>query len=353
MSNTCGSHLRIEGPPAELTRLLTTAAAPTDAHYPDDTTDDHRNPALRVMHNLYPIPADVLSRPWKDAGQAWEEEHWGLYRHNVSGEMTRLSGRQTIFDLFTVNRPPHPWVAKVAADFPKLSFEHVYDGDGYNAVGRCVYRRGHRTIGWASSDSGRKPGFVDALLQTESYDNVPPLLKRLLRRRPNDARLYLRRARAYRKMQVGDYVEDLDGEMDVVDEAGVDELRKQILPDLEKAIALAPHFAEARLERASFLQDQGRLAEARAALDAAVRAAPGYSPAWRTRAEFRRRREVKGALRDVNRALKLDPHDPNAYLLRGLILKNMGRKKDARCDIERANALDPMTIMNLRMSTGP
>jgi tetratricopeptide (TPR) repeat protein len=93
------------------------------------------------------------------------------------------------------------------------------------------------------------------------------------------------------------------------------------------------------------LQEQGALAEARAAWDAAVRADPKYAPAWRARAEFRRKSDPKGALRDVNRALKLDPHDPNAYLLRGLIRRDMDRPKDSLADIERANALDPYWVL--------
>jgi hypothetical protein len=55
-------------------------------------------------------------------------------------------------------------------------------------------------------------------------------------------------------MEVG----DLDEGGNEVDEAGVDELRKQVLPDLENAIALDPHFAEAHLERAGSCKNRER-----------------------------------------------------------------------------------------------
>jgi hypothetical protein len=67
MANVCSSHLRIQGPPAELTRLLTRAAALTDACF---SYDDFCNSAWRVMHNLFPVPADVLARPWDEAGES-------------------------------------------------------------------------------------------------------------------------------------------------------------------------------------------------------------------------------------------------------------------------------------------
>lgn len=335
MANVCGSHLRIQGPPAELTRLLTLAAAPTGACYPD-TDSDCRGPAWRVMHNLFPVPAGVLARPWEEAGRAWQEEHWGLHGY-VYGSLARRCGREAVFEISTPHQPPHAWVAKVAADFPKLAFEHIYASDCFNPLGRGVYRRGRRAAGWESSDTGKKPGAIDVFLQTQWRCNALPLLKRRLRRRPNDARLYLRRAQAYRGMEAGDF----DEEGNELDEVGVGELRKQILPGLEQAIALDPHLAVAHLERASFLQEQGALADARAALDAAVRADPKCALAWRTQAEIRRKSDPKGALRDANRALKLDTHDPNAYLLRGLIRRDADRPTDALCDIRRAICLDP------------
>jgi tetratricopeptide (TPR) repeat protein len=332
VSSDTVTSLRLQGPPADVTRLLTAAAAPTAARYPD-ADGFHYGPVWRVLHNLYPVPADVLTRRWGEAGGDWPAKHWAVWPRSFFGSIavdapTRRAGGEAVLTMVISPGPPRPWVAKVAADFPQLTFEHRYV-DAQDFFGRDRYRRGRRVDGWRTDEPQvRHAGAADVLIECGYPPDAVPLLDRLIRKHPTDARLYVLRARANRGADDEDHDDGCDPTMSVV-------------PDLERATALEPRLAEAHVERAGFLRERGAVTEARAALDAAVRADPGWARAYRERAAARRPDDPRGALRDVNRALRLDPHDATAYLFRGVLRLDADRVPAALADLRRAVTLDP------------
>lgn len=82
------------------------------------------------------------------------------------------------------------------------------------------------------------------------------------------------------------------------------------------------------------------LREGRRALDAAVRLRPGAGWTWAWRALARVGRDPKGALRDLDRALRLSPHYFRAYGWRGALLRREGRLSESLRDLDRAAAGD-------------
>lgn len=150
------------------------------------------------------------------------------------------------------------------------------------------------------------------------------------------------------------------------------------LPDIEKAVLLAPANPMARLYRgvcyrvagrhldalqdfdavlsdksdfirhaglhgrADTLMRMGRDAEAITAYTEALRLSPNDAESYRDRALSRWKLEqVDLALADVDRAIQLNPGDAFAYALRGGIQNARGATAQAQQDIQRARQLDP------------
>jgi tetratricopeptide (TPR) repeat protein len=89
------------------------------------------------------------------------------------------------------------------------------------------------------------------------------------------------------------------------------------LEDLDRARRALPRFHEAIAARALALAGLGRLADARAAADEALRLAPDAPEAWRALGEARfRSGDLQGALEAYELALALDPWDDEARGLR-------------------------------------
>jgi len=115
------------------------------------------------------------------------------------------------------------------------------------------------------------------------------------------------------------------------------------------ALARAPEGPAAHLLLARGLAALDRPAEAGAALDGAIAAAPDD---WRCYAErashYRRQRANDLALKDANRAIELAPQVSQGYVLRGQILLLRKQLQPALEDCDRALALtaeEPMALL--------
>ena len=51
--------------------------------------------------------------------------------------------------------------------------------------------------------------------------------------------------------------------------------------------------------------------------------------------------DVEGAIADFSQAIKIDPHHPEAYVNRGLLLLQQGMKAEAERDFARSIAVKP------------
>jgi len=131
---------------------------------------------------------------------------------------------------------------------------------------------------------------------------------------------------------------------------GLDETRFSPYPD--EAVARSGRVLEERGRRAWTLAVAGRALarlpgggkaarrESRRLLDAAVAANPKAGWPWAWRALSRVGSDPKGALGDLNKALKLSPHYFRAYSWRGALLRRQGRVADSLRDLDRSAAGD-------------
>lgn len=91
---------------------------------------------------------------------------------------------------------------------------------------------------------------------------------------------------------------------------------KEALSDLDAAVKLAPEFSRAHAYRGLVLGGLGRLAEAVEELDLAIEIEP-HIEAYIGRAQIRElNNDQDGALEDISSAIKLNPEEPTARLVR-------------------------------------
>jgi len=110
--------------------------------------------------------------------------------------------------------------------------------------------------------------------------------------------------------------------------------------DFTRAIELDPRHAHVAYDnRAVVRARQGDEAGAREDVDRAIGLFPAYALGWYHRAMLRSTREPEAALTDATRAIELDPALGDAYRVRGLLLRQLGRPRDASADFTRGLAL--------------
>jgi tetratricopeptide (TPR) repeat protein len=98
-------------------------------------------------------------------------------------------------------------------------------------------------------------------------------------------------------------------------------------------------------EWAVVLANQGNYAEALAELDQAIAAAPYFAQAWLNRASCRvHLGDYAAAVDDCNRAIELEPGLMSAYYGRGIALAGLQRYAEAHADYSRALAIDARDV---------
>ncbi len=115
----------------------------------------------------------------------------------------------------------------------------------------------------------------------------------------------------------------------------------QALSDARRAVELEPTSCEARCVLGLMLEDSGKLAEAEAALDEAVRLLP-ESESRLARGRFLARRgRVAEAEAEFTEVIQKDPACAEAFHQRGDVRAGQGRNEAAEEDLRRALALEP------------
>jgi len=98
-------------------------------------------------------------------------------------------------------------------------------------------------------------------------------------------------------------------------------------------------------ERAVKLGRQGRYAEAIAELNRAIAAAPNFAKAWLNRASCRvHLGDYQAAIDDCTRAIELDPGMMLAYHGRGIAYNELQRYAEAHADFDRALSIDTRDV---------
>jgi len=104
---------------------------------------------------------------------------------------------------------------------------------------------------------------------------------------------------------------------------------------------LAPPSPELAQLAARVALGDGRIEQALAEIDSAVAAAPDHVGLRKFRADIRNRLgDLQGALSDAADAVVLDPHDPAAKAILGVLLLDVGRRDDAVTCLRSAVAAD-------------
>ena len=121
----------------------------------------------------------------------------------------------------------------------------------------------------------------------------------------------------------------------------------QSLASAERATRLAPDDDRAHSARGAALLAQRRNTEAHLAYGEAIRISPASYQHWHNRAlAAQRAGGLRGeALADVDRAIELAPFSAGSYLLRGVVLSELGRKKEASRATRKALELDPSNAL--------
>jgi tetratricopeptide (TPR) repeat protein len=110
----------------------------------------------------------------------------------------------------------------------------------------------------------------------------------------------------------------------------------------ERLAAERPGFYRGYLLLALRWEELGRLDEALARCDAAVRLAPGEAEVWYRRARVRRSlQDQEGAFADLNEAIRLDGRHPEAHYYRAGILQRRGETGKALEDYSAAIESNP------------
>jgi tetratricopeptide (TPR) repeat protein len=114
-----------------------------------------------------------------------------------------------------------------------------------------------------------------------------------------------------------------------------------VLP-LEKAVALAPTAALARVHLARAYAESGRVAEALAAVERGLRAAPDNAELKLAEGSLRRRQgELPAARAALEKARALDGGDARVRVELAHLLRNLGDLTGARAEANEAVRLDP------------
>jgi len=108
------------------------------------------------------------------------------------------------------------------------------------------------------------------------------------------------------------------------------------LANLNEALRVFPHLAEALYLRARAHEAKGQNDEALADLDRAIRSDPNMAPARLARGRLRAGRdELDGAGEDFDRYLMVRPNDVEGLLNRGILRARQGREPEAVVDLHR------------------
>jgi tetratricopeptide (TPR) repeat protein len=190
-------------------------------------------------------------------------------------------------------------------------------------------------------------------LETFQLRAAGEAIERWIRHAPGEARAYLWRAQLGRRTNASpedlahDYEQalllapaDREAHLGLADVLLQGSRFEEALPHFEAARGGRTDDPEADLGLGSCLAGLGREEEARRCLDRAIAQAPADSRPLIERAKLALRRgTLDGALADLDRAVLIDPFEPEGHYHRGLVLARLGRAEEARGESERASRL--------------
>ncbi len=132
MPNWCNNKLVVFGPDVDVERFKEKAAGNSAWH----AEDGEKN--VLNFHSLVPIPPEVLSAGYEQAGYKWELRNWGCKWGACSAQvLDEWEGHlEYVFD--TAWSPPIPFLSKLAPEWPTLTFLLDYEemGMGFKGISK-------------------------------------------------------------------------------------------------------------------------------------------------------------------------------------------------------------------------
>ncbi|HEU5246543.1 MAG TPA: tetratricopeptide repeat protein [Candidatus Udaeobacter sp.] len=171
---------------------------------------------------------------------------------------------------------------------------------------------------------------AESALSAELFDRAQTFYRQALARDPNFALAYARLA--YTELYRHWFISDLTSE----------ELA-EVKPNIDRALAIAPGLADAHFALGLFYYWGHRDYDpALREVDRAIELQPSSSDSWNVRASIHRRRgEWQRALAEFERAAELNPRDSRSPGEIGNTYTTLRRWSDAEHELTRALALDP------------
>ena len=122
MPNWCSNQLRVFGPDEDVARFKAQAAG----HSPWGHAKDQEHNVLN-LHNLVPIPPEILAAGYSNTGYHWEVEQWGCKWGACESHLVDEWEGQLEYAFDTAWAPPIPFLEKLAPQWPTLKFLLDYE----------------------------------------------------------------------------------------------------------------------------------------------------------------------------------------------------------------------------------
>jgi hypothetical protein len=153
--NWCANLLRVSGPAADVRRFRDACRGSA----PDwDHTGSGTSQAFS-LNALVPVPPDILRAGFDSAGYDWCIAHWGT-KWDVDPQADWDDPDAVPLTLFfdTAWTPPLAWLTAVAAQFPMLAFQLVWQEPGGDLGGEALAEQGRCRV---DAGDARHPAAVE------------------------------------------------------------------------------------------------------------------------------------------------------------------------------------------------
>jgi hypothetical protein len=130
MPNWCNNKLTVFGPDEDVQRFKKNAIGNSPWH-----TEQEKKNVLN-FHSLTPVPPEVVSAGYDQAGYEWELMNWGCKWGACSTELVEEREGHLTYFFDTAWSPPIPFLSKLAPQWSTLTFLLDYEemGMGFKGI---------------------------------------------------------------------------------------------------------------------------------------------------------------------------------------------------------------------------
>ena len=136
MPNWCLNKLTLRGPELDVAAFRKQAVG--HSPWPRFQEGEGETANLLNFHNLVPIPPEVRTAGYDNAGANWERENWGCTYGAFETSIVDDREDAVVYDFQTAWSPPIEFCVRAAKQFPTLTFILDYDKPamGFKGIAR-------------------------------------------------------------------------------------------------------------------------------------------------------------------------------------------------------------------------